>query len=448
MTSIIDFHSDIQAFVNYSSASNKSLSKIGADLGLSKQAVSKKIERAALYLSNYCPGRGSPGINELQVELNASNQKNLILVSLIAKLRQELIIKSTKVHLLNVLLDKARKFMPKLKLGRLAWYDKKYLLEMLDKFQKSGGSLKVFCASIGKSQSTLIVWKKAYKEKGKAGLVNKTTRPKNFGNKVPSWIKAQLISLFLRFPSWTEYQYHCYIKNSPMTNWYVSIPTIKKLKVVHTILSEQEKDRILKRWVFSEGTEAWAVDYTTILKTANYSLKLLTVSDVKSRYLLNASLHLDTNTDQVINILEELFIKHGKPLLVKADNGPEFRLDCKSKLKDFSVYLLNSPGYYGQFCGSHERIHRTLKNFITQFSKHQNLSQLLAEVSNFSEQYNNDMKNNYLNGKTPFEVFSGDEITLPKNTEVIDPYRKDGELRFKFKNRGNQSARIALPLID
>jgi len=447
MSSIIDIHPDIQTFIKYVSSPEKSLAKIGEDFGISKQAVSKKIKKAKEFLDLYSSRSSFADINDLQLELQVLKSKNQTLTGLVAKLRQLLIIKSSKLHLLTALLDKALAFMPKLKLKRLAWYNKVYLLDMLEKFQKTGGSLKAFCKAIDKSQSTILAWKKAYKEKGKNGLVDKATRPKNFGNKVPSWIKAQLIMLFLKFPEWTEYQYHSYIKHSPLTNWYISIPTIKKIKETHKILSEEEKNRITKRWAFTQGTEAWTMDYTTILKTPNYSLKLLTISDVKSRYLLNASIHLETNTKQVINILEDLFIKHGKPFLIKADNGPEFRMDCKSKLEDASVYLLSSPGYYGQFCGAHERIHKTLKTFITQFSKHQNLSQLLDEVNKFTEQYNNDMKNDYLNGKTPFEVFNGAEITLSKNTELISPYKKDNELRFKFQNRNNLPARVSLPLI-
>ena len=57
--------------------------------------------------------------------------------------------------------------------------------------------------------------------------------------------------------------------------------------------------------------------------------------------------------------LERLFLKYGKPSIIKADNGPEFRLDCREALNKFAVYLFNSPVYYGQFNGAHERIHRT-----------------------------------------------------------------------------------------
>ena len=58
----------------------------------------------------------------------------------------------------------------------------------------------------------------------------------------------------------------------------------------------------------------------------------------------------------VVNHLVDLFTKYGKPTIIKADNGPEFRTDCEEKIGSLSVHLLNNPVYYGQFNGAHERI--------------------------------------------------------------------------------------------
>lgn len=62
-----------------------------------------------------------------------------------------------------------------------------------------------------------------------------------------------------------------------------------------------------------------------------------------------------------MNHLEDLVIKYGNPYFIKADNGPEFRIDCREKQGAFTANLINSPGYYGQFNGAHERLHRTLR---------------------------------------------------------------------------------------
>lgn len=228
----------------------------------------------------------------------------------------------------------------------------------------------------------------------------------------------------------------------------MSLSVIKKLKSLSLEKSKAEKERLRKTWCFAQGTTAWTVDFTCIQKTENYKLQLLTVSDQRSRYLLHAELYLNTSAEIVMRDLEDLFIKYGQPLLIKADNGPEFRMELREHLNDLSVYLLNSPNYYGQFCGAHERIHRTLKTFVEAFDHHQSLTKLAFQISQFIDQYNFQMPSTVLEGKTPADVFLGDEgPPIPSHHEIIAPYEKDGQYRMKFTDRNGHPARLSLPLI-
>ena len=172
------------------------------------------------------------------------------------------------------------------------------------------------------------------------------------------------------------------------------------------------------------------------------------MSDTRSRFSFESALFLETSTDIVVNHLQDLFIKYGKPNIIKADNGPEFRMDCKEKLKDLSIHLLNSPQYYGQFNGAHERIHRTLKKYISDFNEHRNLSQLISEINSFLEEYNYKMPHEYLDGKTPADIYFSDDDFIPDNTEIVEPYEKDGEVRLKFTNRKGNPARLSLPILE
>ena len=90
--------------------------------------------------------------------------------------------------------------------------------------------------------------------------------------------------------------------------------------------------------------------------------------------------------------------------MIKADNGPEFRTECRKNLEDLSVYLLNSPPYYGQFNGAHERIHRSLKDYISNFKDHKNITRLALEIESFLDEYNYKIPHDVLDGKTPSEA--------------------------------------------
>lgn len=441
MDTLSDLHPGIQYAVRRLTNPDLTFENMGSERGISKQAVEKSCKKAIDYLLAYAPGSHD---KPAPAPCSECPKKD----SLIATLRRQLILAGVLMQGLKFFKEQVLKIFPKFKVTRLPALEKKKVLDWLDKFKRAGGLVKDFALHIGRSPETLARWQAAYEKYGLSGLVDKPTKPKNFGNRVPLWIKKHLLTLFMQFPRWTPYQYHSHIRHNPATNWYVSLPVIARLKSMHEGKSEAEKERILKRWCFAPGTKAWTADFTCILMTPFFKLQVLTVSDHRSRYLLHSSLYLNTSTDIVMRDLEELFIKFGKPGMIKADNGPEFRIELRDQLKDVAVYLINSPGYYGQFNGAHERIHRKLKEFIDQFSKHQNLTRLVAQIQEFVEQYNYKMPMDSLGGKTPADIFlSGEDNFTPENAEIVKPYEKDGELRIKFTDRDGNPARISVPII-
>jgi transposase InsO family protein len=442
MDTLSDLHPGIQYAVRRLTNPDLTFEKLGTERGISKQAVEKQCKKAVEHLKAYAPG----GHEQPEATPCSECTKK---DGLIALLRRQLILAGVQLQGLKFFKEQVLKFFPKFKVTRLPALEKKQVLDWLDKFKRAGGLVKDFARHIGRSPETLARWQAAYDKHGLSGLIDKSTKPKNFGNRVPLWIKKHLLMLFMQFPRWTPYQYHSHIRHNPATNWYLSLPVITKLKSMMQEKSEAEKERIKKRWCFAPGTKAWTADFTCILKTPYFKLQVLTVSDHRSRYLLHSALYLNTSVKYVMNDLEELFIKYGIPDMIKADNGPEFRLELREQLKDFAVYLINSPEYYGQFNGAHERIHRKLKEFIDQFAEHQSLTKLVSQIQEFVEQYNYKIPMDSLGGKTPADVFLSDEDDfMPEGAEVVKPYEKDGELRMKFTDRDGYPARISVPLIN
>lgn len=443
LETLTDLHPTIQSVVLRISTPTLTWSLIGQRFGITKQAAQKHFKLGLGYLHAYKPGWNNIPKKDAPPCAQCSHKDKLI-----QHLRRQLILAGVEALFLKFFRQKVLKFFSRFKPGHLPAQEKKKILDWLEKFKKAGGLIKEFAKVVGKSPETLSYWKEAYKKYGLAGLVNKTTRPKNFGNKIPHSIIEQLILLILQFPKWTPYQYHSYIRNNPATHWYVSLPVIQKIKAAHLQRSEEEKERMIKRWCFAPGTKAWTVDFICIFKTDHFKLQCLTVSDQRSRFLLYQALYLNTSTEIIIRDLEELFIRFGKPDILKADNGPEFRTECRDQLKELSIHFFNSPQYYGQFNGAHERIHRKMRAFIDLFEKHQNLTQLVSELDLFCEQYNYKMPMDALSGKTPAEIFFGDGSFTPKGAEIVTPYEKDGELRMKFTNRDGKLARMSMPLIE
>lgn len=444
-TTLTELHPAIQYAVTRLSNPSITYEELGLKRGISKQAAEKQFKRGLRYLRAYRPDWDR---SEDRAVVSARCAACAIKDDLIGHLRRSLCLSAVREQLLRHFQECVLRFSPRFKVARLPAREKKQILDHLAKFRDAGGQVKEFASVIKKSAETLARWQEAYAKYGLSGLTDKTARPKQFGHKIPVWVKEQLVALFFRFPRWTPYQYHSYIRHNPTTEWYVSLPVIQKLKNIHIERSNEEKERLAKRWCFAPGTDAWTVDFTCILKTEHFKLQCLTISDHRSRFLLCSNLYLNTSTETIIRELEELFVKYGKPLLIKADNGPEFRIECREGLQALAVYLFNSPEYYGQFNGAHERIHRSLKAFIDPFESHQNLSRLVHEIEAFQNQYNYEMRMDVLGGKTPSEIFLGDGSFTPKGAEVVTPYEKEGELRMKFTNRDGTPARVSMPVID
>ena len=100
----------------------------------------------------------------------------------------------------------------------------------------------------------------------------------------------------------------------------------------------------------------WAMDHTWAPMPVDgvFDLLLL-VRDLASREILS-SLPVETDDSQtVISLLRGLFAWHGKPLLIKSDNGPGFTAKAvRDFLEANGVHLLLSPPGTPQFNGSCE----------------------------------------------------------------------------------------------
>lgn len=442
---IAGLHPVIQTAVLHLARPEWSLADLGAHFDISKQAASKRLAKGLPYLRAF--GTAPPSEPD-QTELTAERRENDRLRALVKVLQLRLVLYAVAEFMLQCFRESVLAIFPRFKLRRLRPDQKKRVIDLWVKYERLGGTMRDFAKSVGRAPETIWNWLEAYAKYGMAGLVDKTTRPLHFGNRIPVWVRDQLIQLFLRFPQWSPYQYHKHLKMNPAIAWYVSLPAITKLKEHHTQKSAEEKERQLKRWCFAPGTDVWTVDFTCILKTEHYKLQLLTVSDLRSRFFFDTALFLDTSTERVVRHLEELMLRFGKPIMIKADNGPEFRLDCREQLEQLGVYLLSSPVYYAPFCGAHERIHRQLKAYIDDFDGHRNLERLVTDVAKFRDDHNHHWTLDVLAGKTPAQVLYDDPDFLPKDVEVVRPYVKDGELRMKFTGRDGQPARLALDLID
>ena len=264
MDTLSDLHPGIQYAVRRLANPDLTFGALGKERGVTKQAIQKQCRQAIEYLRGYTVAPGPAP--EMKPCADCAQRDDLV-----ATLRRQLVLASVALRGLRFFKERVLKVFPHFRITRLPPLEKKAILDALEKFKAAGGLIKDFAKAISRSPGTLAMWQEAYGKYGLSGLADKSTRPKNFGNRVPLWIKKHLVALFMQFPRWTPYQYHSYIRHNPATHWYVSLPVIDRLKAMHVQRKQAEIERIRKRWCFAPGTKAWTVDFVCIFKIDSIS---------------------------------------------------------------------------------------------------------------------------------------------------------------------------------
>jgi transposase InsO family protein len=112
----------------------------------------------------------------------------------------------------------------------------------------------------------------------------------------------------------------------------------------------------------------WSMDPTELVLVRDgvrQKLPLLPVLDLASRYKLPPLIGGRLTGDVVAARLEELFHRHGAPLVLKRDNGSNLNSEAvNAVLSRWLVIPLNSPPYYPPYNGGIERAQRDLKEAL------------------------------------------------------------------------------------
>jgi transposase InsO family protein len=107
---------------------------------------------------------------------------------------------------------------------------------------------------------------------------------------------------------------------------------------------------------------AWSLDDAQLAKFADHKLHLHQVHDLASRYKFAPLVGGQVLGEIVALHLEQLFLRHGPPLVLKRDNGSNLNHQAVDELlARYRVIPLNSPPHYPPYNGGMECAIRELK---------------------------------------------------------------------------------------
>jgi transposase InsO family protein len=308
-------------------------------------------------------------------------------------------------------------------------------------------SITELCALYDVSRKTGYKWIDRYLHYGPAGLDERSRKPRASPNQTDQEIVTALLESRRRHPSWGAKKLLVLLhKGHP--RWELpGRSTVCDILSRHGMVPKQRQRRRIGHpgkptSSILAPNDLWCADYKGQFKTGNgiYCYPL-TVTDGYSRYLLSCQALASTAVAGAKPVFTRLFKEYGLPTRIRTDNGVPFATTTLARLSALSAWWVRlgvmpeliEPGKPQQN-GSHERMHRTLKDETTR-PPAGNLSAQQRKFNHFREEFNHERPHEALDQQTPASQYQPSSREMPNKIPPLE-YPNRFEVRYVSANGG------------
>jgi transposase InsO family protein len=300
-------------------------------------------------------------------------------------------------------------------------------------YLRKGQNFKDLCSNYGISRKTGYKWVLRYLEEGVEGLHDRCRKPKSHPQQTPYAIRKEIIKLRKK-------------RKIKLGSEKIQTLLLKKYTeedvpsttTIYKILRNEGlvKSRRIKRRVpcmsqpfesVSEPNDVWTTDFKGqfLTKDGKWCYPL-TVMDYQSRYLLQCKGLEKISTEAVKKEFDQLFRKYGLPHRIRSDNGVPFASHSFGGISHLSKWWIRhgifperiKPGQPQQN-GTHERMHRTLKESAIQ-PPGRNRRHQQKLFDDFMHEYNEERPHKALGQKTPASEYRKSSRARPKHLPDLE----------------------------
>jgi transposase InsO family protein len=315
----------------------------------------------------------------------------------------------------------------------------------------------------GVSRKTLYKWIERFEAEGVMGLEDQPRRACCHPNQTSEGVESAIAAFRRKHPYWGPKKIvHVLSTRDEKTSWPAR-STVAAILKRHGLVKARRRRRPVGHpghptTVAREPNELWATDFKGEFLTGDgiYCYPL-TLTDLCSRYLVGCKGLLSTKTDGVKKSFERLFREYGLPRAIRSDNGVPFASTGLGRLSRLSVWWiklgirpeLTQPAHPEQN-GSHERMHRTLKQATTR-PPAGDLVRQQKRFDAFRLEFNTERPHEAIGMKRPAELYRPSPRLFPSVLPRIE-YPGHFEVRRVSRNGGIRWRRgwlnVSHPLID
>lgn len=315
----------------------------------------------------------------------------------------------------------------------------------IDDWLREEWSFVGLCGSYGISPKTGYKWVDRFKAGGFEALADQSRARDSHQNVTPQATAARIVQLRHQYPFWGARKLKKRLKVlHPGQRWPATSTIGSILKLNGLVRARRKRSRTpIYEGPFEGGlspNDVWAADFKGWFKTGDGTrIDPLTMTDLASKYLIRCRAVAETNGDSVRGQMTVAFQEFGMPRALRTDNGPPFASVGLGGLSELAVWLIRlgitperiRPAH-PQENGSHERMHKTLKEATANPPKSNPRAQQRA-FDDFKVQFNDERPHEAIGMLTPTEIYSPSERPFPRRLPEIE-YRAGSVLRYVSDN--------------
>jgi transposase InsO family protein len=325
-------------------------------------------------------------------------------------------------------------------------------LQFIALYQQDIMSFTDLCKHFGVSRTTGYKFVDRYKELGPAGLADQSKAPYSHPNSTPESIQDQIIDFRKDHPNWGPKKLlTVLLRDYPDINWPAASTIGELLKNKNLVKSRRKHGHLGSitlndLTIPNDSNEVWTADFKGQFKLQNNSLCYpLTICDNFTKMILACSGLSNTATDPAKAIWVAAFRQYGLPRVIRTDNGVPFASNSIGSISKLSAWWIRlgiiperiSPGNPQQN-GSHERMHKTLKQEVASKPK-ANLKSQQKAFNDFVYEYNYIRPHEALGQQVPASIYKISKVEypliLPKleypSDFTVRHVRTNGEIRWR-----------------
>ena len=299
-------------------------------------------------------------------------------------------------------------------------------LRFVMQVEEGAFSMSELCERFGVSRETGYTLLRRWRAEGVDGLKERSRAPKRSPQRMDEAVEHLLVSARQSHPRWGPRKVLAYLQKRDPELVLPAASTVGDLYQRHGLVESRKRQR---RWAHPgrarlEGSgpnHLWTADFKGEFRTRDGKRCYpLTVADACSRYLLACQALESVASLPAQEVFLRLFQERGLPEAIRTDNGTPFATKAIAGLSRLNVWWAKLGIVHDRIArgrpdqnGSHERMHRTLKDH-TVWPPASDAAEQQARFDGFAEEYNRERPHEALGQETPASHYKASPRAMPQ----------------------------------